>query len=137
MIAARLLLLSILPVVASVTAPVPDELTVVNEVTLARASTGVGLTRSVTIKAVLPDGSHALLFCGYAEDACQEVQMLPPERLPPLEKSCATTGPNVDGTVTTRCEFNDVGTFHFTRSGDLITVFHRKGKTKFRVTSSW
>ena len=137
MIAARLLLLSILPVVASVTAPVPDELTVVNEITLARASTGVGLTRSVTIKAVLPDGSHALLFCGYAEDACQEVQMLPPERLPPLEKSCATTGPNVDGTVTTRCEFSDVGKFHFTRSGDLITVFHRKGKTKFRVTSSW
>lgn len=137
MIAARLLLLSILPVVASVTAPVPDELTVVNEITLARASTGVGLTRSVTIKAVLPDGSHALLFCGYTEDACQEVQMLPPERLPPIEKSCSTTGPNVDGTVTTRCEFNDVGKFHFTRSGDLITVFHRKGKTKFRVTSSW
>ena len=137
MIAARLLLLSILPVVASVSAPVPDELTIVNEITLARASTGVGQTRSVTIKAVLPDGSHALLFCGYAEDACPEVQMLPPERLPPIDKSCSTTGPNVDGTVTTRCEFNDLGKFRYTRSGDLITVFHRKGKTKFRVTSSW
>ena len=137
MSAASLLLLSILPVVTSVSGPVPDELTIVNEITLARASTGVGLTRSVTIKAILPDGSHALLVCGYAEGACAEVQILPPERLPPIEKSCSTSGPNVDGTVTTRCEFDDLGKFRFKRSGDLVTIFHRRGKTKFRVTSSW
>lgn len=132
-----LLLLSMLPGVTSAAAQNPDELTIVNEITLATASTGVALTRSVTLKAVLPDGSHALLFCGYVEDVCAEVQTLPPERLPPTEKSCSTTGPNVDGAVTTKCEYNDVGTFHFRRSGDLVTIFHRRGKTKFRVTSSW
>ncbi|HKR27261.1 MAG TPA: hypothetical protein VJS11_07390, partial [Acidobacteriaceae bacterium] len=58
-----LLLLSMLPGVTSAAAQNPDELTIVNEITLATASTGVALTRSVTLKAVLPDGSHALLFC--------------------------------------------------------------------------
>ena len=132
-----LLLLSILPAMASAAVQNPDELTVANETTLATTSTGVAMTRSVTLKAVLPDGSHALLFCGYVEDVCPEVQSLPPEKLPPVEQSCSTTGPNVDGTVTTKCEYNNVGTFLFRRSGDVITVFHRKGKTKFRVTSSW
>ena len=139
MSASSLLLLSMLQAVTSVGGQTADDLklTIVNETTLTRASTGVGSTRSVTIKAILPDGSHALLFCESEEDPCPDVQMLPPERLPPVEKSCATTGPNVDGTVTTRCEFNDLGPFRYTRSGDLVTIFHRKGKTRFRVTSSW
>jgi hypothetical protein len=137
MTAISLLLLSMLPALQSVAVEPPPELTIVHETTLASASTGVGLTRSVTVKAVLPNGSHALLVCDSIEEACREVQMLPPEKLPPVEQSCSTTGPNVDGTVTTRCEFKDVGTFRFNRSGDLVTIFHRKGKTRFRVTSSW
>lgn len=137
MSATSLLLLSILPAMTSVAVQIPDELTIVNETTLERTSTGVGLTKSVTLKAVLPDGSHALLLCGYTEDVCPDVQILPPEKLPPIEKNCITTPANVDGTVTTRCEFNDVGEFRFKRSGDQVTIFHRRGKTKFRVTSSW
>lgn len=137
MTAIGVVLLSVLPAMTAAAVQNPNELTVVNEMTLASASTGVAMTRSVTLKAVLPDGSHALLFCGYVEDVCPEVQVLPPEKLPPIQQSCSTTGPNVDGTVTTKCEYNNVGTFLFRRSGDVITIFHRKGKTKFRVTSSW
>jgi hypothetical protein len=91
---------------------------------------------SITIKAILPDGSHAVLDCDVKEKSCTEVQSLPPEKLPPKEQSCKENTSKEFGYVHT-CTYTNVGTFEFKRSGDKITIIHRNGKTTLRVTSSW
>jgi hypothetical protein len=92
-----------------------------------------GLTSTLTIKAILPDGSHALLFCS---DGCAEVQSLPPEKRLPTAQNCTSENDPRMGYVHD-CKFKDVGTFAFKRGGDKITIWHRNGKTTFKVTSSW
>jgi hypothetical protein len=119
-------------VLAMMAAP-PQTLQVVEEETFQQLST-IGATSTVTIRAILPDGSHALLFC---DDACAEVQLLPPERLPPTDRSCTTSDSNSKLGYVRQCKFSDVGAFQFKRSGDKISISHRSGKTTFRVTSSW
>jgi len=95
--------------------------------------TDTGLTSTLTIKAILPDGSHALLFCG---DGCAEVQSLPPEKRLPTSQTCTSDNDPRMGYVH-NCKYTDVGIFEFKRSGDKITIWHRAGKTTFKVTSSW
>lgn len=124
----------LVPVLAlAMMAAPPQMLQVVEEETFQQLNT-IGATSTVTIKAILPDGSHALLFC---DDACAEVQLLPPEKRPPTDKTCTTSDSNAKLGYVRDCKFTDVGSFQFKRSGDRITIFHRSGKTTFRVTSSW
>jgi hypothetical protein len=91
------------------------------------------LAYTVTIKAILPDGSHALLEC---IENCDEVQSLPPEKRLPTDQTCKDSTGTPMGYVHT-CKYTDVGTFEFKRNGDSITISHRSGKTTFRVASSW
>jgi hypothetical protein len=95
--------------------------------------TNSSLTITLTIKAILPDGSHALLFCS---GGCEEVQSLPPEKRLPSEQTCTSNTHPTMGYVH-QCKYTDVGTFDFKRSGDKITIIHRSGKTTLSVTSSW
>jgi hypothetical protein len=95
--------------------------------------TNQGLTATLTVKAILPDGSHAVLFCS---DGCADIQALPPEQRKPEAETCTSTNDPRLGYVHF-CKFKDVGSFSFKRSGDRITVKHRSGKTTFKVTSSW
>lgn len=112
-----------------------SELQVVREVTtLAASAHPIWLNKSIEIQAILPDGSHALLNC--SEEICQDVQSLPPEKLPPREQTCVNGAYGQDGNTET-CTFENVGIFRFTRKGDSIIIFHRSGKTKFIVVSSW
>jgi hypothetical protein len=110
----------------------PQSLQVVGEETF-RQLNGNYLAYTVTLKAILPDGSHALLSC---VTDCEEVQSLPPEKRPPADQACEDSTGTSMGYVHT-CKYANVGTFEFKRSGDRITVFHRSGKTSFQVTSSW
>jgi hypothetical protein len=113
-------------------------LTVAKEETFTQL-TDSSLLVNVTINAVLPDGSHAVLFCSVdSHTACAEVQNLPPERLPPKDLACRDSTDHMKelGYVHS-CTYVDVGEFRFARKGDEITVYHRNGKTKFRVTGSW
>ena len=95
------------------------------------------ITYVITLKAILPDGSHALLDCtDDRKTTCVEVQSLPPEQLPPKDQSCVSNSTKEMGYVNI-CKYKDVGDFRFKRSGDRITIYHRNGKTTFKVTSSW
>jgi hypothetical protein len=95
--------------------------------------TNSSLTSTLSIKAILPDGSHALLFCS---DGCAEVQSLPPEKRLPTDQTCTGDDDSRMGYIHD-CKYTNVGTFQFKRSGDKITISHRNGKTTFKVTSSW
>jgi hypothetical protein len=115
-----------------------EMLTVAQEETFSQL-TDSGLTASVTLKTILPDGSHALLRCFVdGHTSCAEVQNLPPEKLPAKNVACHDSTDHVKelGYVH-MCSYENLGQFRFVRKGDEVTVYHRAGKTKFKVTDSW
>jgi hypothetical protein len=113
--------------------PSTNSLTIVEEDTFAQV-TDQGTVFSLTVKAILPDGSHALLSC--PERSCPEIQSLPPEKRLPKEQACQSGSYDKLGYVLS-CKYENLGTFSFKRKGDRITIAHRNGKTTLSVTSSW
>ena len=80
----------------------------------------LSVTGTLEIKAILPDGSHAVLTCVDGNHMCVIVQSLPPEKLPPKSQACSVTAPAGGNTESTVCKYKDVGSFRFKRNGDRI-----------------
>ena len=113
-----------------------NELQVVEEVTMRQISMHpVYIQETVEIKAILPDGSHALLFCNVNDNKCGAVQSLPPEKLPPMEQACRES--SAQDIQVHKCTFHDVGVFQFKRSGNRVTILNRYGKSTLSIQSSW
>jgi hypothetical protein len=94
-----------------------------------------GLLYSFTLKAILPDGSHALLTCNAADKKCGGVQIDAPEKMPPDSKKCDTSSP--PGFTVTTCVTKNLGSYKFRRLHNIITLYSGGRKSEFTVTSSW
>jgi hypothetical protein len=94
------------------------------------------LTSTITVRAILPDGSHARLFCSIVDDTkCQGLQSFAPEKMPVDSETCDTS---VMGTFSViDCKTSNLGAFKFKRSGNDILIYSGSGKAKLRVVGSW
>ena len=112
-------------------------LQIVEQKTFTQISTTppLGVLGTITVKAILADGSHALLNCSSAEPNCYKVESFAPEKIPVDSTRCEDS---MVGTMSvTNCTMTGLGVFKAKRSGNEITVYGPKLKCKFKVTGSW
>ena len=93
------------------------------------------LLSSVTLTAMLPDGSHAMLSRTSANPPCGGVQSYAPEKMPPDSKKCETSTPQ--NLTVTICIIKNLGSFRFKRKVNQVTIYSAAGKSQLAITESW
>lgn len=79
---------------------------------------------SYSAKIILPDGTHARIFCTEGSDGCGSIESATPERTKEtwVGASKTTTG---------------LGMFEAKRNKNEIVIYAPNGKRKYQVIGSW
>lgn len=93
-------------------------------------------TATYSAKVILPDGAHANLRCDLREDGCDIIEpWTPPEKTAPADCQGGSVSDPPSPLSYISCTRKNLGTYRAKRKGDDLTIYGRKGKVKYHITT--